>query len=146
MIELRESQRGHTTSVESKRGLFDSFRSTFQSKSYFPVLLILVASASKFKKDCRSPRVSETATAGFLFETVNAESIAAWFSEIILNSTSADLPGVESDSTFNTLSPIALAWPIGDVKNKGSSSFRIVRVSITTASAWDWIKASHWAR
>src|SRR5260221_9390254 len=129
MIELRESQRGHTTSVESKRGLFDSFRSTFQSKSYFPVLLILVASASRFKKDCRSPRVSETATAGFLFETVNAERTAAWFSEIILNKVSADRLDPKSVSSFRKFPGVLSACSLWDVKNTGSSSFRIVRVS-----------------
>src|SRR6266478_8829373 len=127
-------------------GLFDSIASGFQTKSYSPALLILVATASRFKKDCRSPRVSETATAGFLFETVNAERIAAWFSEIILNKVSADRPDPKWISLFRKSPPVPSACSPWDVKNTGSSSFRIVRVSIAIASAWDWIKASHCAR
>src|SRR5258707_12109230 len=90
-------------------GLFDSIVSGFQTKSYSPALLILVATASKFKKDCRSRRVSETATAGFLLETVNAERIAAWFSEIILNKVSADRPDPRSVSRFRKFPPVPSA-------------------------------------
>src|SRR6266478_1803004 len=117
-VSLEKISSGTPLHWSQSEGLFDSIASGFQTKSYSPALLILVATASRFKKDRRSPRVSETATAGFLFETVNAERIAAWFSEIILNKVSADNPDPKSVSRFRKFPPCS-PW---DVKNTGSSS------------------------